>query len=580
MPLPTAGFLEERPTRPVAGIIFKPAIRIPLLSVAPTLPFARLCLAVGMAAGILAAQAQQHDNRRSRTILLDRDTVRLDTLSIAPGSLTLWKGEERVSHTLYELDPWKGLLLRKTGAPVDTLIARYRALPSLLAGPFHHKDTSLLRQVPGDKPDPFRYIPGKGTKDPFGISGLNKSGSISRGVLFGNNQDLSVNSSLNLELSGRLTDKIGVLASITDNSIPVQAGGNTAELQDFDRVFIKLFDDRQELIAGDLVLQRPNSHFITYMKKTKGISYTTRLGADTAKGAILGVGAAISKGKFARNVIQGVEGIQGPYRLTAEDAGTFLIVLSGTERVYIDGQLLLRGQENDYVIDYNTAQVTFTARRLITKDRRITVEFQYSDKNYARSLARVTSDIKLGRTDLHANLYTEQDHKNQSLQQSLSDEEKQVLAAAGDDPSLAVVPGIDTVAFSNDEILYRITDSLGYQSVLVYSTDPEVARYRVSFSLVGAGRGDYVQSGFTPLGRTFQWVEPQVIGGILVHQGEYAPVRVLIAPRAQQVASIGAEHRIASESKVWGEVAWSNDDRNTFSTVDDADDQGWASTLR
>ena len=106
-------------------------------------------------------------------------------------------------------------------------------------------------------------MPQKGEQDVFGMGGLNKSGSISRGILFGNNQDLSVNSSLNLELNGKLTDKINVKASVTDNTIPIQAGGNTLELQDFDQVFITLSDDRQELTAGDFVLQRPKSHFLT-----------------------------------------------------------------------------------------------------------------------------------------------------------------------------------------------------------------------------------------------------------------------------------------------------------------------------
>src|SRR5262245_7728022 len=171
------------------------------------------------------------------------DTVHIDSLSIAPGTFTLWRGEEAVDTAAYRVDPYRALVIRRDPALTDTLTARYRALPLLLAGPIRHKDPDLLLRPRSDRNDPFRYEPVPGGQDPMGLSGLNKSGSISRGVLFGNNQDLSVNSTLNLELSGRLTDHINVLASVTDNNIPIQADGSTLELQDFDQVFIKLFDD-------------------------------------------------------------------------------------------------------------------------------------------------------------------------------------------------------------------------------------------------------------------------------------------------------------------------------------------------
>ena len=212
-----------------------------------------------------AGYAQDQGNRREQRIVLDRDTVRIDSVSIAPGSLSLWRDSALVDTALYRLDPWGAMIHRRRGAPTDTLVARYRSMPLLLAGPYRHKDPTRLVNLSGDRPDPFKYVPGKQSEDPLGIQGLNKTGSISRGILFGNNQDLSVNSALNLELSGKLTERINVLASVTDNSIPIQAGGNTAELQDFDRVFIKLSDERQELIAGDFVLERPRTVSYTHL---------------------------------------------------------------------------------------------------------------------------------------------------------------------------------------------------------------------------------------------------------------------------------------------------------------------------
>jgi hypothetical protein len=523
--------------------------------------------------------AQDLSNLRQRWLRPTGDTLRLDTLSIIPGSLLILANDQPLGPDNYTLDPYKASLVLRSEA--DSVLIRYRVMPLLLGGVKQHKDTLRLRAANDARQDPFRYEPARSTNDLMGLQGLNRSGSISRGVLFGNNQDLSVNSTLNLELSGRLSDRIQVLASITDNNIPIQAGGNTLELQDFDQVFIKLFEEdpqragnQWELIAGDFVLQRPKSHFLTYLKKTKGLSFDTRLiGSEQVK-STLGTSVAISKGKFARFQVQGVEGVQGPYRLRGNDGEAFIIVLSGTERVFIDGQLLTRGQENDYVIDYNTAEVTFTARRLITKDRRITVEFQYSDKNYARSLVRLDNTTEVGRSTIRFNLYSEQDHKNQPLQQQLSETEREVLREAGDDPLAAAVSGVDSTGYVTDQVLYRVTDSLGYTPVYVYSTSPELALYRLTFTQVGTGNGDYVQQEFTPNGRVFRWVPPDTVDNLIIKRGDHAPVRVLIAPKSQQLITLGVDHRLGKRTTATVEGAFSNNDRNTFSELNNSDDKG------
>src|SRR5690606_15485840 len=152
----------------------------------------------------------------------------------------------------------------------------------------------------------------------FVSDGLNKNGNISRGISIGNNQDMVVNSNLNLQVSGKLSPEIDILMAATDNNIPFQADGTTAQLQEFDKVFIQLSNQNNRLIVGDYQLSRPeNSYFMNFYKRAQGFSAENST-KDTLGGKSVkfktGMAGAVSKGKFARQIFFGIENNQGPYR--------------------------------------------------------------------------------------------------------------------------------------------------------------------------------------------------------------------------------------------------------------------------
>ncbi|MFT6244865.1 MAG: hypothetical protein ACJAXI_001634, partial [Crocinitomicaceae bacterium] len=390
--------------------------------------------------------------------------IKLDTLSIYPGSFSIkCKSGKPLEESAYDLNFARSELKIRYICD-DSLIVKYRVFPMDLSKVYALRDTSAIyNRTKGDR-DNYLITSARSQGDLFGGTGLNKSGSISRGVSFGNNQDLGVNSTLNLELSGQIAPNLKLLASVSDDNLPIQPDGNTNKLREFDQVFIQVYNDRFKMIAGDFWLYKPDGYFMKYKKRAQGLTVNYQWTDDTTKVWKSQFSGALSRGKFQRQIIQGVEGNQGPYRLVGAENEPFIIVLSGTEKVFIDGKQMERGQEYDYVINYNTSEVTFTSRNQITKDSRIVIEFQYSDQNYARSLVQTSTVYETKKMKFWINGYSEQDAKNQSLQQELSISQKQLLAEIGDTLSLARTSSIDSVGFFENQNLYKIVTVNGYDS--------------------------------------------------------------------------------------------------------------------
>lgn len=519
--------------------------------------------------------SSQESSFRMLKVASTKDAIKLDSLPIYPNSLKVYCGKTNLQPSAYTLDFSKATLQLHEVCS-DSIFIEFRVLPIALNRLYKNLDTSIVfNENKGDR-ERFMVQTTDKYEDLFGTSGLKKNGSISRGVSFGNNQDLSINSSLNLELAGDLAPNMKILASVTDNNLPIQPDGNTNKLQEFDQVFIQLYNDKYKIIAGDFWIYKPEGYFLNYRKRAQGLfgEYSWKT-SETETWKIQG-SAAFSKGKFARQIITGIEGNQGPYRLRGNENEPFIIVLGGTERVFIDGRLLERGQDFDYTINYNTGEVTFTSRNLITKDIRIVVEFQYSDLNYARSLVQGSATYENKKLKAWVNAYSEQDAKNQTIQQDLTSSQKFMLSQIGDSLELARANSIDSIGFLENQNLYKLIDSLSYDSVLVYSINPDSALYRAVFTFVGANKGNYIQSNFNALGRVFMWVAP--IAG--VPQGDYEPARLIITPKQKQMLSAGVSYKIRKNLVLDTEWAYTKDDLNTFSSLDAEDDVGFSNRTR
>ncbi len=531
---------------------------------------------------IAHAQTDSLSNWRTIVITEISDTLTLDSLTVIPSTVTvkdkssgnfLDKNNFSIINNKLIFNIEQSEILNSLGEKniEEGFEISFRVFPFSLNAALSHKDTTKIGKQ--DFSDyVFSYEPKSSTDELFDFQGLDYQGSFARGISFGNNQDLVLNSSFNLQLAGDIGDDIEILAAISDNNIPLQPEGNTRQLQEFDQVFIQLKKDKSKLIAGDYQLTRPAGYFMNYNRRLQGLSFET--GAEIGKGTLNGrASGAVARGQFARNQFFGQEGNQGPYKLVGANNERFLIVLAGTEKVYIDGILLQRGSEDDYTIDYNAGEVIFTANQLITKDKRIVVEFTYSTDNYLRTVYGTGFNYKTEKLNTYFNLFSEQDARNQSVGQDLTNTQRQLFAESGDAVENRLFPAVDTLAdFDPNRIMYRMVDSLGFDSVFIHTTNPDSARYVLRFTEVGQGAGDYIPIQSSANGRIYAWVAPQAG----VRGGTHEPVIRLVAPQRKQLYTFGADYQLNKNTNILTEVALSNTDLNTFSELNADDNVGMA----
>lgn len=522
----------------------------------------------------LNSVSQESNQLRIKEVLIITDTTTFDSLPVARGSLNVLSPDS-FSPATYFIDYLHACIITPYRGKITL---RYRVLQLGIPVSVKNKNRNIIINHNPSYATDQGYTPGNRiVTETDDESALTKNGAISRGIGIGNNQDLVLNSIFNLQLSGKLNKDWNILGSISDDNTQLQPDGTTLQLQEFDKVFIKLYSRNRQITVGDFEARSnpASGYFIRYYKRNRGmqLAFTDSFGTNSVLN--YGVSAAAAKGRYTRQPIAVTDGIQGPYRLSGNNGEMYVLINAGSERIFIDDQLMTRGFDHDYTIDYNTGEVTFTARRLITANSRVVAEYQYTDRNYSRTVVTGFADWQYHKLETHFNYFQEKDLKNQPILQELTAAQKQLLASVGDSVQQAYTSSSKEVrVFTTEKILYRKTDTLGFQNVFVFATAPgtDTVFYEITFNEVGANKGHYRLIKSSANGKVYEFIPP--VGGVL--QGNAEPLQPLAAPQGLQNYSLGATYRFNAHQTVSVEAAFSNFNSNAFSRKNKEDDAGYA----
>jgi len=441
----------------------------------------------------------------------------------------------------------------------STIIVRYRALPV---------DWPVRRQwmVPAPPPgDSSRISPPETfvTRVPsVEQSGdLRIGGSKTFAIQVGSNRDLTLEQSLRVSVNGTVGEDVRVTAELSDQNLPIQPEGTTEDIREIDKVLVQIESPHYLAVLGNYDVSYRRGEFGVYDRRLEGAQGRGRW----ERGMVTG-GVASARGRFRSYELPIIDGIQGPYRLVDDVGNTGVVVIAGSERVWLDGQPLRRGQNNDYTMDYGAGEIIFTRTRLMTGDMRVIIDYEHASEDYARTSGILAGEFGSRTGAWQAALFYAQegDNAEDPLAVILDDAARELLSAAGDDPTKAAPPGW----FSDTTGNYCAVDLA--EARFEYISDPNGAcpdRYSVQFSRVAPGEGTYVRVE-SLFANQYDYVGPG--------RGDYVPYILYPLPERTRVGTLWGRASPTRHVSAEVELAMSDFDRNTLSPVDDGDNRTYA----
>jgi len=522
----------------------------------------------------VTAQNEYNSVVISDTIAINfQNNYPISSVNIIPGSEMIFLKSKKLSLNDYSFTYSQSFFTLSDSLPYsifDTLIVTYRSLKLSLQKEYIKR--SLVVKYDEKFGDTVSVLTSTGGFSPEAIFGadMQKSGTIVRGFTVGTTKDFSLNSGLRLQLSGRISEDIEIVAALTDENTPIQPEGNTERLEELDKVFIQVKHPNVVGTFGDYQVTQRFGEFGVIDRKLQGL-----MGEFSFKDAYGYVSIANSRGKFNTNNFNGSDGVQGPYRASGINNERDIVIIAGTEKVYLDGIELIRGENNDYTIEYSNASITFTPNRLITSASRISIDFEYTDRQFTRSFFGAGSSTKFfdDKLQLKVQYMREGDNQDAPIDFSLSEADKIILSLAGDDRNKAIKSGVKLAEPDSLGVikgLYIKVDTVFNGepfSYYIYNPGDSLSIFTVSFSYIGEGKGDYIRQS---LG---------YYNFVGIGQGSYLPIIFLPLPQLKQMGNVVVDVNPFENVTLSLEYAGSLWDKNRLSDLDDDDNYGYARNI-
>ena len=515
--------------------------------------------------GFYANSQNTSSDFRSKKFIVSKDTIRFDSVPINPQNFKVLAGQKILYPTEYEIFYNEALLIISAEKYQEITIEYFR-FPAFITKTYSPFDKKFIVPNNSNTGQLYSLTTNKKATELKLFDGLKTSGYINRGITSGNNQSTVANSSMDINIEGKLSDKVAIRANIFDTNIPLQENGYSQSITDFDRIFIELYSKDWRVKAGDISLKNESSYFLAFEKQVSGLEVAASINTNTK----IAASGAIVRGQFSSYDFVGIEANQGPYKIFGPNNEPNFVIIAGSEKVFVNGSKITKGINEDYLIDYNIGEVRFNTTFPITNDMRIRVEFQFSNRNYTRFISYEKAEYKTNNVELSGYFYNENDVKNQPIQVSLTAAQKQILANAGNNTNLMVGESAYPDVFDANRILYKKVQS-GTNDYFEYSTNENDNLFTVTFSNVNNNEGDYILSETFANGNVFVYVGANL--------GNYQPITQLIAPTKLQVAVLNSSYKPSKKTTILTEVAFSNNDQNLFSTIDNNQNKGIATKL-